>query len=225
MLEAGSYVFCEVADSGSGMELGILDRVFDPFFTTRTPGRGLGLSAALGIINGHGGAFLLDTIAGVGSTVSFLLPEAPAEVPKQRKTRRKKSPDSLHLDLPGKLILVVDEDPAVRQVCESFLRRLGCNVLSVGNGPDSVRIFSQRFEEIDLAILDLSMADMDGVATFRRLRVIQPNLPVIFSSGYGEEELHERARGLDEYGFISKPFKLANVRQALGMALGKTVDR
>ena len=225
MLEPGSYVFCEVADSGSGIESGILDRVFDPFFTTKTPGRGLGLSAAQGIIKGHGGAFLIDTIVGVGSTISFLLPEAPAEEPKPKKSKRKKSPDTLHLDLPGKLILVVDEDPAVRQVCEGFLRRLGCNVLSVGNGPDSVRIFSQRFEEIDLAILDLSMADMDGVATFRRLRVIQPDLPVIFSSGYGEEELHERARGLDEYGFISKPFKLASVRHALGLALGKTTDR
>jgi len=224
MLEPGYYIFCEVADSGSGMDSASLDRVFDPFYSTRTPGRGLGLSAALGIVKGHGGGFLIDTIEGVGSTVSFLLPEAPVKTRKKAKGKRKKSPDTLHLDLPGKLVLVVDEDPAVRRVCEGFLRRLGCSVLSVGNGPDAVRIFSQRFDEIDLAILDLSMTDMDGVATFRRLRVIQPNLPVIFSSGYGEEELHERARGLDEYGFISKPFKLANVRQALGMALGKTAD-
>ena len=111
-----------------------------------------------------------------------------------------------------------------RDRCDSFLRRLGCSVLSVGNGPDSVRIFSQRFDEIDLAILDLSMTDMDGVATFRRLRVIRQDLPVIFSTGYGEEELHERATGLDDYGYISKPFKLANVRQALGLALGKVDD-
>jgi len=224
MLEPGPYVFCEVADSGTGMDHSILNRIFDPFFSTRTPGRGLGLSAAQGVIKGHKGAFLVDTIEGVGSTVTFLLPEAPVKVAKQSKAKRKKSPDTLHLDLPGKLILVVDEDPAVRQVCEGFLRRLGCSVLSVGNGPDAVRIFSQRFDEIDLAILDLSMADMDGVATFRRLRVIQPDLPVIFSSGYGEEELYERARGLNEYGFISKPFKLAKVRQALGMALGKQLN-
>ncbi len=218
-LEAGSYLYCEVADSGSGMDPVIQGRLFDPFFSTKFPGRGLGLSSALGIIKGHGGGFLIDTIDGVGTTVSFLLPEAPVALKKPAKPKRKKTPDSLHLDLAGKNILVVDEDPAVRRVCESFLRRLGCSVLSVSNGPDSVRIFSQRFNEIDLAILDLSMTDMDGVATFRRLRVIQPQLPVIFSTGYGEEELHQRARGLQGYGFISKPFKLANIRQALGQAL------
>ncbi len=224
MLDAGSYIYCEVADSGSGMDQGVLGRLFDPFFSTRNPGRGLGLSAALGIIKGHGGGFLIDTIADVGTTVSFLLPKAPVKAKKAGKTKRKKSPDTLHLALAGKLILVVDEDPAVRRVCESFLRRLGCSVLSVGNGPDSIQIFSQRFGEIDLAILDLSMTDMDGVATFRRLRVIRQDLPVIFSTGYGEEELHNRASGLDEYGYISKPFKLANVRQALGLALGTVVE-
>jgi two-component system, cell cycle sensor histidine kinase and response regulator CckA len=221
MLEAGTYVYCEVADSGAGMDAETQRRLFDPFYSTKFMGRGLGLSTAMGIIKGHNGAFLVDTAPGLGSTVSFLLPKAPVEVVKKPQKRRKKAPDTLHLDLAGKLVLLVDEDLPVRKVCESFLRRLGCSVLSVGNGPDAVRVFSQRYDEVDLAILDLGMADMDGVATFRRLRVIHPEISVIFSTGSGEEELHDRAKGIGNYGYIAKPFKLANVRQALGLALGK----
>lgn len=221
MLDAGTYVFCEVADSGAGMDAETQRRLFDPFYSTKFSGRGLGLSSALGIIKGHNGAFLVESAPGIGSTISFLLPKTQAKNLKKTPKRRKKAPDTLHLDLAGKLVLLVDEDLPVRKVCESFLRRLGCSVLSVGNGPDAVRIFSQRYDEIDLAILDLGMADMDGVATFRRLRVIRHDISVIFSTGFGEEELHKRAGGIGEYGFISKPFKLANVRRALGLALGK----
>lgn len=221
MLEAGTYVYCEVADSGAGMDAETQRRLFDPFYSTKFTGRGLGLSTAMGIIKGHHGAFLVETTPGMGSTVSFLLPEAPVEAIKPTPKRKKKAPDTLHLDLAGKLVLLVDEDLPVRKVCESFLRRLGCNVLAVGNGPDAVRVFSQRFDEVDLAIVDLGMADMDGVATFRRLRVINPEISVIFSTGSGEEELKDRAGGIDGYGYIAKPFKLSNVRQALGLALGK----
>jgi len=224
MLEAGTYVYCEVADSGSGMDPETQRCLFDPFYSTKFTGRGLGLSTAMGIIKGHNGAFLVDTSPGVGSTVSFLLPKAPAQIEKKPPRKRKKAPDTLHLDLAGKLILLVDEDLPVRKVCESFLRRLGCSVLSVSNGADAVRVFSQRYGEIDLAILDLGMADMDGVATFRRLRVIHPDISVIFSTGFGEEELDARASGVGQYGFISKPFKLSNVRRALGQVLGKIAD-
>jgi two-component system, cell cycle sensor histidine kinase and response regulator CckA len=224
ILEPGPYVYCEVADSGAGMEPDVQRRLFDPFYSTKVSGRGLGLSAAMGIVRGHGGGFLIESQPGLGSNVSFLLPEAPVKTIRRSRPLPRKAPDSLHLVLTGKLILLVDEDLPVRQVCESFLRRLGCNVLSVGNGPDAVRIFSQRYENIDLAILDLGMTDMDGVATFRRLRVIHSDIPVIFSSGYGEEELHVRAAGLGDYGFIRKPFQLSNVRQALALALAKSAD-
>ncbi len=222
LLEAGSYVFCEVSDTGSGINASTMLMIFDPFFSTKSKGRGLGLSAALGIIQGHQGGFLINSIVGGGSKISFLLPKAPIKPQKARKPRRKKAPDTLHLDLAGKLILVVDEDVQVRKVCESFLRRLGCSVLSVGNGPDAVRLFSQRFDEVDVAILDLSMAGMDGIATYRRLRIIQADLPVIFSTGFSEDELDKRAGSFDEYGYIAKPFKLINIRQAVGQALRRT---
>jgi len=222
-LPPGEYVVCEVADSGEGMDRATRHRIFDPFFSTRTRGRGLGLSAAMGIVQGHKGGMLVDSAPSVGTTVSVLLPPAPRPVARPRR-RRKKAPDSLHEDLAGKLILLVDEDAPVRKVCEGYLRRLGCSVLSVGNGPDSVRIFSQRFDEVDVVILDLGMVEMDGVATMRRLRVIRPDVPVIFSTGYGESELKKRAGGLEGYGYIAKPFKLATVRQALAVALGKSPD-
>ncbi|PIE63992.1 MAG: hypothetical protein CSA24_03320, partial [Deltaproteobacteria bacterium] len=180
-LPPGEYVVCAVADSGRGVEPSIRHRIFDPFFSTRAGGRGLGLSAAMGIVQGHKGGMLVDSVPSVGTTVSVLLPRAPRLVAKPRRPR-KKAPDNLHQDLAGKLILLVDEDTPVRKVCEGYLRRLGCSVLSVDNGPDSVRIFSQRFQEVDVVILDLGMAEMGGVATMRRLRVIKPDVPVISST-------------------------------------------
>ncbi|PID78528.1 hypothetical protein CSB20_14715 [bacterium DOLZORAL124_64_63] len=222
-LPPGEYVVCAVADSGRGVEPAIRHRIFDPFFSTRAGGRGLGLSAAMGIVQGHKGGMLVDSVPSVGTTVSVLLPPAPRLAAKPRRTR-KKAPDNLHQDLAGKLILLVDEDTPVRKVCEGYLRRLGCSVLSVDNGPDAVRIFSQRFQEVDVVILDLGMAEMGGVATMRRLRVIKPDVPVIFSTGYGEAELEKRADGLENYGYIAKPFKLSTVRQALAVVLGKAVE-
>lgn len=222
-LKPGHYVVCEVADSGAGMTHEVRSRLFDPFFTTRPTGRGLGLSAALGIVQGHDGGMIVDSQPGVGTTVSVLLPPASQPMAKSRR-RRKKAPDTLHQDLAGKLVLLVDEDVPVRKACEGYLRRLGCHVLSVGNGPDSVRIFSRRFEEVDVVILDLGMVEMDAVATMRRLREIRPDVPVIFSTGFGEAELDKRVAGVGEYGYMAKPFQLAHVRQALAVAIGKDID-
>jgi two-component system cell cycle sensor histidine kinase/response regulator CckA len=220
LLQPGPYVFCEVRDSGSGMSADTVQKIFDPFFTTRGGNRGLGLSWALGTIQGHRGGFLVDSQPGKGTSVTFLLPLGNAVAVAKALPRSKKAPDDLHLNLTGKTVLSVDEDAAVRSVGDGFLRRLGCKVLSAGSGLDAVRIFSDRHDEIDAVLLDLTMEGMDGVETCRRLRVIRPHLPVVFSSGFSADEVHLRAAEVGSYRFVPKPFRLAQIRAIMAEALG-----
>jgi two-component system cell cycle sensor histidine kinase/response regulator CckA len=225
LLQPGDYVYCQVSDSGAGMSIETVQRVFDPFFTTKGAKRGLGMSSALGIIQSHRGGFLVDSQPGKGTTISFLLPAAAEPVKrKAAANRRKKEPDMLHLNLAGKTVLAVDEDAAVRSVGEGFLRRLGCKVLSAGNGLDAVRIFGDRHQEIDAVLLDLTMEGMDGVETCRRLRVIRPDLPVVFSSGFPVEEVHQRAGEVGSYGYVAKPFRLAQIRSIMAEALSERAE-
>jgi PAS domain S-box-containing protein len=219
----GHYVWCEVRDSGCGMETEVADRIFDPFFTTKFAGRGLGMSAALGIIKGHDGGFMMETGPASGSTISFLLPVHQAAMTLPPRGRRR-SPKAPRVDLTGKLILVVDDDPRVRAVGESFLRRLGCKVLSAADGFEAIRIFGERHRDIDAVLLDFTMAGMAGMSAYRRLRVIRSDIPVILSSGYDSQEVEEKTEGFDIAGFVAKPYSLKMMREVLVDVLSENED-
>lgn len=220
-LAPGHYVFCQVRDSGCGMDEATASRLFDPFFTTKFAGRGLGMAAALGILRGHGGGFLLDTVPGRGTTITCLLPaqDSIKDVTEGQKPKAVEK-DEARPDLTGRTVLVVDDDHAVRWVGEGFLRRLGCKVLSATDGFEAVRIFGQRYREIDIVLLDVTMAGMDGVATCRRLKVIRPDVKVVLTSGYNEDDVMSRSSGLEPAGFVPKPFTLAQMADVLGRAIG-----
>jgi PAS domain S-box-containing protein len=222
-LEPGRYVWCEVRDSGCGMAKEVAERIFDPFFTTKFTGRGLGMSAALGIVTGHGGGFRMETGPASGSSISFLLPEHQVEdtEPRGRRGRKQKEPT---VDLTGRLVLVVDDDPRVRAVGESFLRRLGCRVLSAADGFEAIRVFGERHHDIDAVLLDFTMAGMDGMSAFRRLRTIRADIPVIISSGYDPAEIQDRTTGFDIAGFVAKPYSLKMMRQVLAAVLAGNRD-
>jgi PAS domain S-box-containing protein len=222
-LSPGPHVWCEVRDSGCGMEDEVAERIFDPFFTTKFTGRGLGMSAALGIIKTHDGGFWMETGPASGSTISFLLPVHQAKVaaPRGGRRRQRRGPE---VDLGGKLILVVDDDPRVRAVGESFLRRLGCQVLSAADGFEAIRIFGERHKDIHAVLLDFTMAGMDGMSAYRRLRVIRSDIPVILSSGYDSREVQDKAAGFDSAGFVAKPYTLKMMREVLTDVLSRTED-
>jgi CheY-like chemotaxis protein len=192
----------------------VANRIFDPFFSTKFAGRGLGMSAALGIIKGHDGGFQMETGPASGSTISFLLPAHQVMVTPTRK-RRRRSPEAPEVDLSGKLILVVDDAPQVRAVGESFLRRLGCKVLSAADGYEAIRIFGERYRDIDAVLLDYTMAGMAGMAAYRRLRVIRSDIPVILSSGYDPQEIEEKTNDFEIAGFVAKPYSLKMMREVM----------
>ena len=202
-LQEGTYISFEIADTGCGMSRDTLEKIFDPFFTTKFTGRGLGMAAVLGIIRGHRGAITVYSEPGKGTSFKVFL---PAKLDIINITNRKSAPDN-----PPKgsgTVLLVDDEATILELGKEMLEELGYTVLTAEDGVIAVEIFKHHKGEITCVILDLTMPRMDGEQTFRSLRSIDPNILVIMSSGYNEQEVTQKLIGRGLAGFIQKPYKL-----------------
>jgi two-component system cell cycle sensor histidine kinase/response regulator CckA len=177
--EPGRYVTVSVTDTGIGMDEATRQRVFDPFFTTQEKGRGtgLGLASAYGIIKNHRGMITVYSESGHGTTFSVYLPLSNKEA--QRET-----PVAARLITGAGTILLVDDEEMIIDVGKAMLERLGYRVFTAPGGQQAVEAVTRMGTEIDLVILDMIMPGMDGGKTFDRIREIQPQIPVMLSSGY-----------------------------------------
>ena len=206
-LAAGRYAWMEVSDSGCGMDEVEKDKLFDPFFTTKFTGRGLGMSAAQGIIRAHKGAILVESSPGVGTTIRVLFPIAAGLQIVQASAAAVADHVSAG-DRPASIVLIVDDEEMILEVCTAMLGALDFETVTANDGEEAIRIFRERSERINLVLLDYCMPGMDGIAVFKELRKIRPDIPVLLASGYSEEEIAERFNGLGLNGFIQKPFNL-----------------
>ena len=179
--EPGHYVLLETKDSGEGMPPETLNRIFEPFFTTKATGHGLGLATVLGIVRAHQGSIQVESQPGTGTSFRLFFPaiEHPPHQLKVKQVESSPQPTLLHT---GFILIIDDEEPVVTTLTD-ILATGGFRVLTAFNGLAGLQIFQERFAEIDLVILDISMPGMDGIETLRHLQAINPDIRVIVSSG------------------------------------------
>ncbi len=209
-LPEGDYVFVEVQRSGFGLTDDDLRRNRDPFFVPKPAGRAMGLASAFGIIKRHGGALHLDNNPVTGSTFRALLPRRIlATAPAASDVVRDEEDSSTGI------VLVVDDEPMVVSVAKEMLSGRGLRVLTAYDGEHGVSIARQHIKEIDVVVLDATMADLSAEDTFRALRALRGDLPVIFCSGQPEAYCLNLVEGRELTGFVSKPFQSSDLYDAV----------
>ena len=203
-IHEGMYVFLEISDTGSGMSKAIIERIFEPFYTTKFTGRGLGLSAVLGIIRGHSGFMKIYSEPDKGTTFKVLLPLYSSDTDVMSKSS---SPSRFDTDWQGRgIFLIADDEEAVRSVGKAMLKKLGFDVITAEDGREAIQIFEEKQAEIVGVLLDLTMPHKDGAEVFRAIRAINPKVKVILSSGYNEQDATQKFVGKGLAGFIQKPY-------------------
>jgi signal transduction histidine kinase len=208
IMPPGDYVRIDVIDTGTGIPSDIIDRIFEPFFSTKPvgAGTGLGLSTVYGIVRQSGGHVVLDSKLGAGTTFSIYMPRH-AEAAASATRRDGEEEAARDLTGVGTILLVEDED-AVRLFSARALRNKGYKVLEARSGEAALDILGQGGDPIDLLITDVVMPEMDGPALVEKVRAGRPGMKVIFISGYAENAFREQASGSDELHFLAKPFSL-----------------
>jgi len=206
----GDYLFVEVADQGEGMAPEVKTRIFEPFYTTKFTGRGLGLSAVLGIVRAHRGWLALRSKPGAGSVFRVFFPAASGDDPRPATGMPAAS------EWRGKgRVLLVDDEEMVRQISRKLLRHLGLDVLVAEDGETAVALYREHRAEIDLVLLDLTMPGMGGEAAHHELRKIDPEVRVVLASGYSESDVSSRFAGQGLTSCLQKPYTLAKLGDLL----------
>ncbi len=222
--KAGPYVVLTVEDTGAGMSPEVATRIFDPFFTTKEVGKGtgLGLSTTLTIIKSHGGFVRVHSTPEQGSKFEIFLPAAP-DVPEA-------GPPPVDLGGPeghGELILVVDDELAVRKITQQTLEAFGYRVLLAGDGAEALAVFAKHSEEIAAVFTDMTMPVMGGAAEIQILRKMKPTLPIVATSGLDANGPQSRAAELKRLGvdfFLEKPFGANLLLRTLKEAIARSTS-
>ncbi len=212
---ATNYGCLEVRDTGCGIAEIDIDTLFDPFYSSKSDGRGLGLPVVLGIVKAHGGAVTVVSEVGRGSTFRVFLPQFLEEAPVLTGTARESLPIKRH----GKVLLVEDEE-ILREMALTMLTRLGYQVLPAKDGVEAVEIFTKHANEIDVVLSDLSMPRMNGWETLTALRHIRPDIPVVLASGHDQSKVLAGDHPDLPQVFLHKPYQKAELQIALAKAMG-----
>jgi len=202
----GPVVKVQISDTGAGMPPELKARIFDPFFSTKGPGRGLGLAALAGILRSHGGAIGLESVVGQGTTFTVYLPALPPG------SRTPSAPAEEPTGALGYRVLLVDDEDLLRRSASRLLKSMGCSVEEAENGRAAVELVQANPTGFDVVLMDMTMPEMDGAEATRHLEAIAPSLPIILSSGYSTANV-SRVEGRI-FG-LGKPYTAAALETAL----------
>jgi len=210
----GRYVVMEVSDTGCGMAKDVLALIFDPFYTTKFTGRGLGLSALMGILRSHGGSIKVYSEPGVGTSMKLFLPVMEGEGEDQ--------PAPAEPGLSGRVegtVLVVDDEPPARAVARALAEAMGLRVVEAADGAEALALFLDRRGALDLVLMDLTMPRMDGREAFQRMKEADPSVPVVLTSGYNETFAVSDFNGGELAAFLPKPYSRTQFEAVIHQAL------
>ena len=212
-LPEGDYVALVVEDHGPGMSVETLERIFDPFYTTKVAGRGLGLASVHGIVRAHAGALGVESRIGRGTTFTVLLPAdgRPLEAT---------PPPAPAPGEPTGTFLIVDDQVAVRRFIARGFTDPRSTVLLAADGEDAVAQFEARGGEVTCVVLDMGVPALPGPAVFARLRELHPDVPVVITTGQGRTEEVERLLAQPRTAFVPKPFLVESLWSAMALAMG-----
>ena len=217
-LTPGNYVNLTISDDGKGMDEETRTRIFEPFFTTNFLGRGLGMAAAYGIIKNHDGWISVDSEPGYGTIVKIYLPATQTQVQEPEKTKINQIKGTC-------TILIIEDEEMVMTVCRAILEELGHQVLEAKTGQEAINAVKTFDGDIDLAMLDILLPDMNGNAVYSFLMEARPNLKVIVMSGYSIDGAAKKILNAGAQDFLQKPFSIAVLSEKLKKVLNDTCIR
>ncbi len=227
--ERGAFVALTIGDNGSGMTEDVQERAFDPFFTTKGFGRGLGLSTVLGIVRSHGGHVQLRSSPITGTSVRLLLPldqgvpeprpEPPTAEPVHELMPAPPPPPRPITPEKSELVLVVDDEQIVRGVATAMLEEAGYRVIIARDGQEGLEVFTQHAEDVHAVLLDMSMPRLDGEAALVEMRKVRPDVRILLTSGFSEQDAMHRIARRRGVGFIQKPYRAAELLEHLAEVL------
>jgi signal transduction histidine kinase len=213
-LTPGRYVAVTVEDNGAGMDDATQARIFDPFFSTKETGHGLGLSAVRGIVRGHNGSIEIDASPGHGTRITILLPIAADNA------RELEAPAHPGLSQGSRRILFADDEPEIRQLARVVLEELGYTVIDAADGDEALDIYEQQHEKLQLVILDLMMPGKTAIEAYTDMTTIDNSVPIVFSSGFNESEILARLPEKSRSSFLKKPYMARDLEEFVKAIIG-----
>lgn len=215
-------ILLTVRDTGRGMSEELRRRIFDPFFSTKFAGRGLGLASTLGLVRGHGGAVRVESAQGRGTTFEILFPAAREAPRPQPLTPSAPQPPSGPLQPPRPMILVADDDASLLGMLREALGRRGFQVLTASDGRRALEIFQQT-PDLQAVVLDIKMPGLSGLEACRAMHSLRPEVPILLSTGFSEVDTDRQAIELGAFAVLHKPFRVGALTERLGAALGRKI--
>lgn len=212
------HICLEIADDGCGMAQEVIEKVFDPFYSTKFTGRGLGMAAIMGIMKRHLGGIVLESVPGNGSVFCFYFPVFTEEESPQGFISKKNNSSTDDGKFSGRAI-IIDDEPEVREVTSRIFEALGFDVMNASRGSQALEYARKSTDAIRLVVVDLTMPQMNGLDFYQQFKKFAANIPILFYSGFPRETLPEQLQNNDRIGFVQKPFSKKDLEKEISRIL------